>query len=216
MTDSIAAPPLPLQKCIPAYAYQQFSDDPNIVAWFTAFNQLSQGYVNWFNAVPFGVYTNANVNGPLLDWIGNGIYGVPRPVFSTLTTIFRAAALNAVPLDTIAIDGSSSSSSGSAVIATDDYYKRVITWLTYIGDGRMCNAMVLRKRIARFLYGVNGTDVTLSQAENVSIAVQTSPTLKYIITLPSSANPASAYFQEGFNAGFLSFPFQLAATVNVV
>jgi hypothetical protein len=39
--------------------------------------------------------------------------------------------------------------------------------------GRYFNIEVLRLKVARFLYGVNGTDVTLSQAQNVSIQPQT-------------------------------------------
>jgi hypothetical protein len=129
-------------------------------------------------------------------------------------THFYAADLDGVPLDSIEIDGSRFSETGTAITATDDYYKRTITWLTYLGDGRMCNAMVLRKRIARFLYGVNGADVPLSLAQNVSIAMQASP-LQYIITIPSSANPASSYFQEAVNSGILSFPFQIGVVINI-
>lgn len=201
----------PLQEIIPAYPYLQYQDDPNVVAFFTAYNQLAQGYLDWFNATPLPVYTSPNVTGALLDWIGNGIYGIPRPIFSNLTTSFHGAALNGVPLNTIAINGSRVSSSGSAILATDDFYKRVITWLTYIGDGRVFNAMVLRKRIARFLYGINGTDITLSQAQAVSLSFA-SP-VKYHIVIPASANPASSYFVEAFNSGILSFPFQLSAEI---
>jgi hypothetical protein len=216
MSDSIAAPTLPLQNILPAYPYQQYADDVNICAFFTAYNTIASSYLAWQNQVPWSVYTNAGVNGPLLDWIGQGIYGIPRPVFSTLATFFRGAALDAVPLDTIAIDGSSISETGTAITATDDYYKRVLTWFTYIGDGQHFNAMVLRRKIARFLYGVNGTDITLSQVQTVSIAVQTTPTLEYIITIPSAANPASLYFQDAYNSGVLMLPFMVAATVNIV
>src|ERR1700677_2607775 len=168
--DSIASPTPPLANVIPAYIYQQYADDENVTAFFTATNQLAQGYLSWFNSTPLALYTSPNISGPLLDWIGQGIYGITRPVISTLSTSSVFAALDAVPLDTIAIDGSSSSSTGSAFPANDDFYKRVITWQTYIGDGRTFNAMVLRKRIARFLYGANGTDITASQAQAVSVA----------------------------------------------
>ena len=215
MNDSISNPPLPLQNIIPSYAYTQFQDDPNVVAFFTAYNTLAQSYLAWFNSVPFSVYTNANVNGSLLDWIGTGIYGITRPVFSTLSTNF-VGALNTVPINTLPIDGSYLEQEGTAISATDDFYKRVLTWFLYVGDGRMCNAMVLRRKIARFLYGVNGTDITLSQVQTVSIAVQTTPTLEYLIVLPSAANPASGYFEELYNSGVLQLPFQVAATVTVV
>lgn len=215
MSDSIASPQLPLQNVIPSYAYQQYADDDNIQAFISAYNQLTQGYLNWFNSTPLALYTSPNVTGQLLDWIGNGIYGIPRPVFSSLTTFFRGTAINNFPIDVMDIDGSIHSESGTAVLANDDFYKRTLTWHAYIGNGRMCNATVLRLRIARFLYGVNGTDITLSQAQNVSITVDTGPA-GYDIVIPSSANPASTYFQQAFQAGLLAFPFMLAADVSIV
>jgi hypothetical protein len=208
--------PTPLTEILKAYPYVQYQDDPNIVAFFSAYNIIAQSYLDWFNETPLALYTNPNVNGQLLDWIGQGIYGIPRPVFSTLAKHIIVANIDGIPLDTMEIDGSSFFETGTAVTANDDFYKRVITWLTYICDGRMTNANVIRKRVARFLYGVNGTDITATQAQAVSVAVVTSPSLSYAITVPSSANPASTYFQDAFNSGTLSFPFQLSATVSIV
>lgn len=211
--DSIVNPQLPLQQILPSYIYQQYADDANIVAFSQAYNTLAQAYLDWFNQTPFGVYTSPSVTGPLLDWIGQGIYGVPRPVFSTLSTYFQGNAIGGVPLNILPVNGSRILRSGTAVTANDDYYKRVLTWNVYIGDGRTVNIMTLRKRIARFLYGVNGTDVSLSMAQNVSIEVVTSPSLSLTITVP--AGMASSYFQEGFKSGILPLPFQLAATVTI-
>jgi hypothetical protein len=208
---SIEFPNPPLQNVIPSYLYQEYSDDANLQAFVAVFNSISQGYLNWFNNTPLAVYTNPNVSGPLLDWTLNGIYGIERPVFSTLSSHFFSTALATFPMNTITLNGSRLTRSGTAIQANDDYYKRTATWLLYIGDGRICNAMVLRKRIARFLFGPNGTDITLSQAQNVSIAVETSPSLSFLITIPPST--AASYFQQAFEAGTLPFPFQLSATV---
>jgi hypothetical protein len=212
--DSIASPTPPLASVVPAYVYTQYADDANITAFFSAVNTLAGGYLSWMTNTPLALYTSPTISGPLLDWIGQGIYGITRPIISTLSTQYTAAALDGVPLDTIAIDGSSFSSSGSAFPANDDYYKRVITWQTYIGDGRIFNAMVLRKRIARFLYGINGTDITASQSQAVSVASTGAKT--YTIIVPSAANPASTYFQDLFNTGSLGYPFMQTATVNIV
>src|ERR1700743_1192449 len=110
---SIFSPPQPLQGIIPAYAYRQYADDPDIVAFFNAYNKLSQPYLDWFNQTPLSLYTSPHVNGPLLDWISEGIYGVPRPVFSSLTTRFLGAALNSVPLNTIGLNQSKLFESGT-------------------------------------------------------------------------------------------------------
>lgn len=210
MSTSIIDPTLPLQQIIPAYVYQQYADDADVVAFFNALNNSAQGYLEWFNQTPLGVYTSPNISGQLLDLIGTYLYGVQRPVFSTLSTTFVSDATNVLPTNTIATDGSLSTSSGTAIIATDDYYKRTLTWCSYLGDGRFFNFSTLRKRVARFLYGLNGGDVTVTQSQNVSLAVGSSP--NYVtITIPTSV--AANYFEEGLAAGTLPFPFQLIPTV---
>ena len=166
--SSITAPPEPLQEILPSYAYQQYADDENIQAFVAAFNEIAQGYLDWFNSTPLGLYTNPNITGPLLDWIGQGVYGVKRPVFSSGSTAYLAG-LNALPLNASAINGHRYLQSGTATVASDDYYKRAITWATYLGDGRFFTCDLLRRKVARFLYGVNGEDITLSQAQSVSI-----------------------------------------------
>jgi len=164
--------PLPLQDIIPAYPYQEYADDPNIVAFFTALNEIAQSYLDWFNQTPLAVYTSPNISGALLDWIATGIYGIERPVFSSQTTKY-VAGLNSLPLNSTALNGHEFFQSGTATIATDDYYKRVLTWWLYAGNGRYFNVELLRLKVARFLFGVGGTDVTLTQAEAVHIQPQT-------------------------------------------
>ena len=172
--SSIAAPPEPLQEILPSYAYQQYADDENIVAFVDAFNGLSQGYLDWFNQTSFGLYTSPQVVGPLLDWVGQGLYGIGRPVFSSGSTAYLAG-LNSQPLNRVALNGHRYLQSGTATVASDDLYKRVLTWQTYIGDGRFFTCDLFRRRIARFLYGVNGTDITLSQAQAVSVTAGSIP-----------------------------------------
>jgi hypothetical protein len=240
MSDSISTPALPLQNVVPAYPYVEYSDDPNVVAFFTAYNILAGGYLAWFNSTPLGVYTSASVSGPLLDWVMNGIYGISRPVFSSLARRF-VAGINSMPINTAAINTGKLYQSGSAVEATDDYYKRVATWWLYLGDGRYFNITTLRKKVARFIYGVNGTDITLSQAQSISITLsgygsyarraginsapinaaaingwyirKPSSSGQLVITVPAGAS--SQYFQQAFQQGLLNFPFMLNASVLV-
>jgi hypothetical protein len=170
MTD-IGNPTLPLQTQIPSYPYIQFQDDLNIDAFFDSYNSISSGYLAWSNSTPLSVWSSANISGPLLDWIGQGIYGISRPVFSSLVRRFRAG-LNSRPLNTQALNSGKLFQSGSATPATDDYYRRVLTWWLYVGNGRNFNVEVLRLKVARFIYGVNGTDVTLAQAQTIHIEPQ--------------------------------------------
>ena len=164
-------PYAPLQTTIPAYAYQEYIDDLNVVAFFDSYTNLSQGYLDWSNSTPLSVWSNPNISGPLLDWIGQGIYGIKRPVFSSLVRRFRAG-LNSRPLNTQALNSGKLFESGTATQATDDYYRRVLTWWLYVGNGRQFNVEVLRLKVARFIYGVDGTDVTLAQAQTIHIEPQ--------------------------------------------
>ncbi len=43
--------------------------------------------------------------------------------------------------------------------ATDDVFKRCITWSFYKGDGRVFNIRWLKRRLQRWLNGVDGTDI---------------------------------------------------------
>ncbi len=209
--SSIAAPTPPLQTIIPSYLYEQYSDDATLQAFVAGFNATAQGYLDWFNTTPLAVYASPAITGALLDWVGEGLYGVARPVFSTVSNQLVGGAVNSQPINTLAIDGSVSATSGGSVVANDDFYKRTLTWLTYVGDGRIFNLTILRKKIARFLFGVNGADVTLTQGEVVRIVVSGAHTLA--ISVPTST--AATYFQEAFAAGSLPIPFQLTATVTL-
>lgn len=170
----------PLQTIIPSYLYEEYRDDPNLQAFVDAYNQLAQSYLTWFNYTPLGVYANPNVTGPLLDWIGQGVYGLPRPVFSSIRTRF-SAGLNAFPVNAVAVNGSRYFRSGNATVASDDYYKRVLTWWLYaqtvgVGTasaGRYFNIEVLRLRVARFLYCPNGGDFAPPVATEAGGAIGT-------------------------------------------
>jgi hypothetical protein len=161
---------VPLQVLPASYLYQQYADDFDLWAFVNAYNAVAQTYLDWFNQTPLAVYTSPAINGPLLDWIMAGIYGLERPVFSSLTTRF-VAGLNSGPLNVATVNGSQFFQSGTATPATDDFFKRVGTWILYAGDGPAFTIPALRLKVARFLYGVNGTDVGLDLAQTVHIVV---------------------------------------------
>ncbi len=161
-----------LQQVPPAYLYAQYSDDADLQAFFAAYNALAQGYLEWFTDTPLGVYTNSNISGPLLDWIAEGIYGVSRPVIATEFQ-YQKGAYNTQGFNTSAFNGNNVTITGTAQQTTDDYYKRVLTWIFYRNDGQQFSMTWLKKRIARFLYGSDGSDVSVGQINNVSIVQKT-------------------------------------------
>ncbi|WP_430229749.1 hypothetical protein [Paraburkholderia tropica] len=225
----------PLQQVIYAYLYQQYADDPNLQAFIDSFNSLSQGYLEWFNTTPLSVYTSPNIQGPLLDWTGEGIYGISRPVISSITSK-AYGPYNTEPYDFGPYGIRKVTRSGSVIIANDDIYKRVLTWHLYLGDGRQMSVQWLRRRVARFIYGVNGTDIPASDFQNISItrapngvagafgigpyntqAYDTRAATKRLtrhslqISVPSGA--IGQTFQQLLNQGELALPFQVKFSV---
>lgn len=225
----------PLAQVVPAYAYAQYQTDEEIQAFFAAYNGLTQGYLDWFNSTPLSVYTSPNISGELLDWIGQGIYGIERPVISTLMSR-SYGAYNTVPYNSLAYNKRKKINSGTAEAATDDIYKRTLTWYTYLGDARQMSIQWLRRRVARFLFGVNGTDIPVDYLQQVSIkqsttgysgAFNTAPynTQAYnthkarkalaarSLTITVPVSQTSQIFQSLVNEGYLALPFQVNFTI---
>jgi hypothetical protein len=225
----------PLQTIFPAYVYGQYSDDPDIQAFFAAINQLGQGYLDWFLQTPLSVYTNDAINGSLLDWVGEGVYGISRPVVSTLTTTTKGQVAS-YAVNTLALNRHLITRSGTVSVATDDIYKRVLTWHLYLGDGRQMSIQWLRRRVARFLFGADGTDIPVSYLQQVSITQPPLPPIgalntvpintaaldthrrrtalaahSLVITIPTS--PVAQIFQVLLSQGYLSVPFQVQLSV---
>jgi hypothetical protein len=204
MSESFST--LPLQTQINAYCYLQYSDDENIQAFFSSFNTLAQSYLDWFNETPLAIYTSSSISGLLLDWVGQGIYGIARPVLSKFSSSVTAG-YNSAAYNTLAYNALDFSASGTAEIATDDIYKRILTWHLYKGDGQQFSIQWLKNRVARFLYGVNGGDwPVLDNPPSVAVSGGA-----FTITVPASDGATS--LQQCMNNGILALPFQNTFTV---
>ncbi len=166
MSESFST--VPIQGVIPSYLYSQYADDEDLQAFVETYNNLANEYLAWFTDINLPIYTNSNINDALLDWIGYGIYGIKRPVISTSST-YSSGPLNTFPYIGYYYNGFKAITSGTAQIATDDIYKRSLTWSAYTGDSKHSSIQWLRRRIARFLYGANGTDITVNDLVKVSV-----------------------------------------------
>lgn len=198
---------LPFQNIIKSYLYQQYADDSDLQAFVSSYNNLAQGYLDWFNQTPLSVYTNSNISGLLLDWVGAGLYNVTRPVISTSSST-TSGVYGTAPYGLYTPYGIQiTTTSGTATVATDDVYKRALTWNLYAGDGYQMSIIWLRKRIARFLYGVNGSDISVDDLINVSISSTT-------ISIPNNA--ISTIFKELYDSAVLPIPFEKTFTVTLV
>ena len=220
MSGSTFPPPGPtsLATIIPAYVYQQYSDDDNIQAFNSAFNYLAQCFYNWTLYTKLPIYTDASISGPLLDWTAGGIYGLLRPVlvFGTLTGV---GPLNTWELNTIQLNTGDVVGSATSVLVNDDIFKRLITWRFFKGDGQKFTISWLKRRIMRFLIGVAGAAPNIDETYPVSITFGVNHTVLIVITLstdyPISLATAKT-FQAAVSSGVLNLPFQYTFEVSIV
>lgn len=166
MSESFST--VPISGVIPSYLYEQYSDDSDLQAFVTAYNNIANEYLTWFTDVNLPIYTKSNISDSLLDWIGVGIYGVKRPVIST-SSQYLYGMVNSFAYNSFYYNGIKKISSGTSQVATDDVYKRALTWSAYLGDGKHSSLQWLRRRVARFLAGSNGTDITIDDLGGVSV-----------------------------------------------
>lgn len=190
---------VPLADAVKAYLYAEYADDPNLQAFIDAANAYALGYLSWFLANPLGVYTN--LSGQLLDWVGQGVYGMRRP-FLASGTVHAVGAYDTYTYNTDPYDAHHEFAPTTAVAASDDIYKRCLTWNLYRGDGQVFSLQWLKNRVSRFLNGVGGSDVNVLNAPaNITVSDGV-----FTVTAPSSSQYTD--LAEAFEAGVLVFPFQ--------
>lgn len=162
------AAPTVLDKIIPAYAYVQYNDDDNIVAFFNAYNGAAQYYLDWFANVNLPIYTG--LSGTLLDWIAQGLYGMTRPTLESVGALAKGP-FNTTPFNTIPFNAFVPGTPDTFFQASDDLFKRVMTWQLYRGDGRYFTMKWLKRRVYRFLYGANGAAPSAADTSQISITI---------------------------------------------
>lgn len=162
------AAPTSMVAVIPSYVYQEYSDDDDVQAFFAAYNGEAQAYISGFNSLNLPIYTDDVISGALLDWVGNGVYGVARPSLSSGVSR-TIGLLNTYAFNTLVMNASKKIVTSGVTDSSDDVYKRVITWGYFKGDGKLINVRWLKRRIARFLYGINGTNYPVSSTYQISI-----------------------------------------------
>ena len=223
-------PPFPppgvtgLTTVIPSYLYQQYTDDDDLQGFVDSQNILQQDYVDTFNALNLPIYTGPIVAGALLDWVGRGVYGMARPalgqnrlnIFGPLNTFganwiapmwFQYTASMEVEFgfNEIGFYGPQ-----QVYLTNDDIYRRVLTWHFYKGDGNYWSTRFLKRRIWRFLYGVDGkapeqvdwwpNDNWIADTEQISVTlgVNRNVTIRFILGKRSVNLPAGGAMCNGF------------------
>jgi hypothetical protein len=82
---------------------------------------------------------------------------------------------------------------GDIVITDDDLYRRILTWHLFKGDQNYFNIRFIKRRIWRFLYGVNGIPIEVSppgigdesiadtEQISVSLGVDQNVTIRFVL-----------------------------------
>lgn len=236
--------PVTLTEVIYSYLYLQYDDDEDLVAFVDAYNAMAQQYVSWFAEVALPVYAgNPMVVGALLDWVAQGLYGMIRPALPAGLTqnlgMFNTVMFNSFPLNAEEILGPA-----SYYFTDDDVFKRILTWHIYKGDGKLFDVRWLKRRVMRFLTGVDGTEgetdatypvsITFGVGNQVNINLQS--TYRYgsggsiigfgmyndfvfneldTFAVSVPVSPMVPVFKSAVEAGVLELPFQFDWVVNV-
>lgn len=202
---------------IKSYLYQQYQDDLDLQAFVNAYNAYTQSYVDWYNQTALPIYapltttdvstglsiTSLGLTGALLDWVGAGLYGYPRPTIGT-----PAGAIYGTGTYGVSVYGAGNVGS---VTLDDDYYRRVLTWKLYRGDGFYMSLNWLKRRIKRFLTGANGTVPSISTTAEISVTGAGPNGIIIVINYPS--DPAAVNNTVTFlNSGVLDTPWQYPLT----
>jgi hypothetical protein len=198
--------PVTLQNISLSYLYVQYNDDDNLQAFVGVYNQIAQGYLDWYNDTPLPIYTSDAIVGPLLDWVAEGLYGITRPIltsgFQQLVGPFNTSVINGYPFNYRHVFGSIQYGP-----ASDDVFKRILTWHLFKGDGKYVSTRWLKRRALRFITGVNGIDPGIQDTYPISLAFGSGNA----VTITSSIFYLP--FQQCVEQGVLELPFQYAYSV---
>lgn len=148
--------PSGLTSVLRSYLYQEYSDDDDLQGFVQAQNQCQQNYVDTFNALNLPIYTGPIVASALLDWVGAGLYGMPRPSVGTGIPVQIGPLNTWGPAMLPAINEIIQVSQGNVVVTNDDFYRRILIWHFFKGDGKYFNSEWMKRRIWRFLYCSEG------------------------------------------------------------
>jgi hypothetical protein len=162
------AGPVTLATTIPSYLYVQYNDDKDLQAFVSAYNTITQAYVSWFVNTNLGDYTS--LSGGLLGWVAQGLYGFTRPLLGVGRNR-NLGPLNTYLYNSLPLNALKKIGPQNVTTVSDDIFQRVITWSFYKGDSFVVNIKWLKRRVMRFLIGVNGTAPNIDNTYPVSVRI---------------------------------------------
>lgn len=206
------AGPVTVLATIPSYLYVQYKDDDDLQAFVNGYNGMAQDYVDWFNQANLPIYTG--LAGSLLDWVAAGLYGITRPTLESFAIAARGM-VNTYELNTLELNEYVPGTPAQFFLASDDVFKRVITWHFYKGDGKVFSLLWLKRRVLRFLYGTNGTDVNVADTSGVSITISGHTVTIDLSRITNVTTALLQTFEYAVASSILELPPQYTFTVTL-
>lgn len=217
VSEQTVQAPTTVQNLVGSYLYWQYNDDSDLQAFVASYNTICQQILNTFNQLSLPVYTGPLIVGALLDWVAYGIYGCQRPVLSS-GVLTGLGSYDTVPYDTTPYDTIQSTGEITTLVTTDDIFKRILTWNLYKGDGKTFNVTWLKRRVLRFLTGLNGVDPGIDQTNLISVTFSGAAGVVINLTAFQTSQPSSqlpGILQAAVQTGAVQLPFQFSFTVTV-
>lgn len=208
----------PTSTVQPSYPYVQYSDDQDISAFFSSYNTIAQEYLSSINALQLPIFSVQS--GAALDWVALNLYGFSRPVLTIGTATITGGTYNSNVYNSLSYDNPKISGEAVLYPTTDDIFTRCLIWNTYTGDGKQFTIPWLKKRVMRFLNGLNNTayqiddtspvSISFSGARSVTIHIQSSYTTRSALFLNNAqalgavvaAQAVQLPFQFNFNVTY--------------
>jgi hypothetical protein len=153
---------------IQSYLYQEYSDDDDLQAFVAAYNSMQQDITDTFNGLNLPIYTKDPVSGALLDWVAQGLYGMSRP--SLISGEYKTLGpYNTGMYNTQEYEYWDLLFPDQIAKTNDDIFRRILTWHISKREGKYFTIPWLKKRVAKFLYGENGTQPNIDQTYQISV-----------------------------------------------
>lgn len=208
-----------LKEIIKSYPYTDYMDDENVTAFFMAYNKLAQEIYDWMVNSRLPVFIGVFNAGDQLKWIAYGIYGQTPPSMVTSKRLVYGP-YNTITFNQLAYNVRQRVTKNSQVTTSDDVFKRIMTWNFYKGDGVTFSIPWLKRRVRRFLEGVDGTDINNDQQYGVSVALDGSGGINIILSQSAQTDgyidlSFAVVFKSAFDNNLLHMPFWAKVKVTV-
>lgn len=232
-----------LENIIKSYLYTQYNDDDDIQAFVSAYNAMAQEIYTWMLNANLPVFVGGYNVGDQLKWIARGIYGVKPPVLISGKSQ-TLGAYNSFVYNQLPFNGYKVVNQSEQAVFSDDLFKRIMTWNFYKGDGYYFTIPWLKRRIMRFLTGVDGVDIVNDQHWSISVLFSdTGASVSIIkgfrkltnsglyntsqfntrafnqktsVLIKSNEYEYAALFKQAFDSGLLHMPFYQPVSVTII